>query len=257
MDRSFLSNKQLIKVSRDFVCIRTATYEDKQEAGFLKWAFLRSGGGDLRNFGFCILSPDGKKKLRRSFRGPNFVYASSDAMVADLKLVARQFSPNTTKIESNRTVPQMKSVRLGINVASCDGLPGVVVFGKNRREVDQLNAKLGGVIWNEELAGKFIYASTTNANDLKIVSGATRKTGILVIEPDAYGMKGRLIKAIDVDVSAGDLKSDLVRIANTFIRRTKTHGLHVRNGRRSGKTWKTEVPVPKRVRSRSRRKPRN
>ena len=93
-------------------------------------------GGDLRNFGFCILSPDGKRKLRRSFRGPNFVYANSEAMVADLQLVARQFSRNTTRSESNRTVPQMKSVRLGINVASCDGLPSVVVFGKDRREVD-------------------------------------------------------------------------------------------------------------------------
>ena len=84
MDRSFLSTKQLIKVSREFVCIRTATYEDKREADFLKWAFLRSPAEDLRNFGFCILSPDGKRKLRRSFRGPNFVYADADAMVADL-----------------------------------------------------------------------------------------------------------------------------------------------------------------------------
>ena len=32
MDRSFLSDKELIKTSRAFVCIRTATYEDKQEA---------------------------------------------------------------------------------------------------------------------------------------------------------------------------------------------------------------------------------
>ena len=256
MDRSFLSNNRLIKVSREFVCIRTATYEDKQEVGFLKWAFLRSGGGDLRNFGFCILSPDGKRKLRRSRRGPNFVYANSEAMVADLQLVARQLSRNTKRSESNRTVPQMKSVRLGINVASCDGLPSVVVFGKDRREVDQLNAKLAGVIWDEELAGKFIYASTTNVADLKIVAGATTKTGILVIEPDAYGLKGRLIKAIDVDVSEGDLKSVLVRAANTFSRRTKSHGLHVRYGRRDRKTWKTEVPVPNRVRSRSRRTPR-
>jgi len=256
MDRSFLSNKQLIKISRDFVCIRTATYEDKREAGFLKWAFLRTPAADLRNFGFCVLSPDGKRKLRRSFRGPNFVYKNSAAMAVDLERIARQFPPKTTKSESNPAVPRMKSVRLGINVASCDGLPSVVVFGKGKREVDQLNSKLSGVIWDEALAGKFIYASTTKFADLKIVVGATTKTGILVVEPDVYGTKGRLIKRIDAGVSKRDLKRDLVDAADTFIRRSKSHGLHVRNGRRDGKTWKTEVAVPDRVRKRGRAAPR-
>ena len=91
MDRSFLSDKELIKTSRAFVCIRTATYEDKQEAEFLKWAFLGRSGGELRNFGYCILSPNGKTQLRRSVRGPNFAYANSYAMVADLRVIAKQY----------------------------------------------------------------------------------------------------------------------------------------------------------------------
>ena len=136
MDRSFLSNKQLIKISRGFVCIRTATYEDKAEAIFLKSTFLGRAGGDLRNFGFCILSPDGKRQLRRSNRGPNFVYANSEEMVADLRQLAKKYSAKATGKESNPPVPRMKSVRLGINVASCDGLPSVVVAGKDQSEVD-------------------------------------------------------------------------------------------------------------------------
>ena len=251
-----MSNKQLIKTSRDFICIRTATYEDKREVVFLKWAFLRSPAADLRNFGFCILSPDGKRKLRRSVRGPNFVYENSAAMAADLELIARQFSRKATKTGTKLAVPRMKSVRLGINVASCDGLPSVVVFGNRRQEVDQLHSKLSSVIWDESLAGKFIYASTTKFDDLKIVVGATRKTGILVIEPDVYGMKGRLIKRIDASVSKQGLRADLVAIADRFTRRSKSHGLHVRNGRRDGNIWKTEVTVPNRVRSRKRPTPR-
>ena len=252
MDRRFLSDVQVIKVSRDFVCIRTATYEDKTEATYLKTMFLGRAGGDLRNFGFCILSPDGKRQLRRSNRGPNFVYKNSQAMAADLRQIARQYSARATDEKVNPAVPRMKSVRLGINVASCDGLPSVVVFGKGQREVDRLNSKLRGVIWDAALAGKFIYSSTTKSSDLKIIAGATRKSGILVIEPDVYGMTGRLIKMIDASVSQEDLKSDLVDAADTFTRRSKTHGLHVRNGRRDGKMWKTEVPVPNRVRARRR-----
>ncbi|MAV34253.1 MAG: hypothetical protein CMJ59_02235 [Planctomycetaceae bacterium] len=256
MDRRFLSDEQIIKASRDFVCIRTATYEDKTEATYLKAMFLGRAGGDLRNFGFCILSPDGKRQLRRSNRGPNFVYTNSQAMAADLRQIAKQYSAQARDKKVNPAVPRMKSVRLGINVASCDGLPSVVVFGKGKREVDRLNSKLSGVIWDAALAGKFIYSSTTKSSDLKIIVGATRKAGILVVEPDVYGMTGRLIKMIDASVSKGDLKRDLVDAADTFTRRSKTHGLHVRNGRRNGKTWKTEVPVPNRVRARGRPTPR-
>ena len=249
MDRSFLSGAELIKVSRDFVCIRTATYEDKQEAEFLKWAFVARTGGDLRNFGYCVLSPDGQRQLRRSTRGPNFTYQNSAAMAADLRSISRQYPARATTGESTPIVPQMKSVRLGINVASCDGLPSVVVVGKDQLEVDQLNKKLSAVIWDEELAGKFIYASTTNRDDLKIVTGAQAKTGFLVIRPGVYGLKGQLIGVIDASATSDELKRSLSYAANTFTRNAKTHGLHVRNGRQGGKLWKTEVPVPARIRS--------
>jgi hypothetical protein len=252
MDRSFLSGAELIKASRDFVCIRTATYEDKQEAEFLKWAFVGRSGGDLRNFGFCVLSPDGQKQLRRSTRGPNFTYQNSAAMAADLRSISRQYPAKATAGESTPIVPQMKNVRLGLNVASCDGLPSVIIVGKDLAEVGQLKKKLSGVIWDKELAGKFIYASTANPADLKIVPGAQSKTGFLVIKPDVFGLKGQLIQAIDAGVSSDDLRRSLSLAANAFTRNSKTHGLHVRNGRQGGKLWKTEVPVPARVRSPSR-----
>jgi hypothetical protein len=143
----------------------------------------------------------------------------------------------------------MKSVRLGINVASCDGLPSVVVFGKDKSEVAALNQKLSAVIWDEQLAGKFIYASTTNSADLKAVPGAGFQSGFLVIKPDAFGIKGQLIKIISPEVSDEQLKQALLTAANTYTRISKTHGLHVRNGRQTGTIWKTEVPVPTRRRA--------
>ena len=250
MDRSFLSGKQLIEASRDFVCIRTATYEDKEEAEFLKGIFVTRSSGSLRNFGFCILSPDGKDKLRRSDRGPNFVYADSAAMTKDLQEIASQYKSKKTSSGSKPGFPEMKSVRLGINVASCEGLPSVVVVGKTAKAVAALKRKLGAVLWDEALAGKFIFASTSDPEDLKIVSGASKKTGILVIQPDPYGLKGELIQAIDSGVSESRLKKLLAQAADSYGRTSKTHGSHVRNGRRSNTVWETEVPVPERVRSR-------
>ncbi|MFP6906536.1 MAG: hypothetical protein VCG02_15050, partial [Verrucomicrobiota bacterium] len=74
-------------------------------------------------------------------------------------------------------------------------------------------------------------------------------TGILIIKPDVYGMKGTLIEAIDADVSREDLKAALLRAADRFTRNAKSHGTHVRVGRRTGQVWETEVPVPDRTRT--------
>ena len=219
---------------------------------FLKETFVSRTGGDLRNFGFCILSPDGEKKLVQSKRGPNFLYGNSAKMVADLRKFAKQFPGVKPKKGSIPSVPKMKSVRLGINVASCDGLPCVVVVGKDQSEVDRLHKKLSAVIWEESLIGKFIYASTTNREDLSIVAGATSKSGYLVVKPDIFGKKGELIKAIDGDASSKELKKSLASIAAKFDRNSKTHGTHVRDGRRNGEKWESEVPVPERDRSRDR-----
>ena len=65
MDRSFLSDKGIIRASRGFVCARLATYENKEEAEYLGRIF-RGRSGQLENTVFCIMSPDGKDRLVRT-----------------------------------------------------------------------------------------------------------------------------------------------------------------------------------------------
>lgn len=128
----------------------------------------------------------------------------------------------------------------------------MVVVGGDQAEVDRLNKKLSSVIWEESLIGKFIYASTTNREDLGIVAGATSKLGYLVVNPDIFGKKGELIEVIDGASSTKELKKALSAAADEFMRTKKTHGTHVRDGRRNGEEWESEVPVPERSRSRGR-----
>ena len=134
--------------------------------------------------------------------------------------------------------------------------PASLLLATIRKKLISLNKKLSNEIWDEELAGKFIYASTTDFDDLQIVSGLRSETGIMVIEPDTYGMTGKLIAAIDADVSASELKETLSYAADSFVRNSKSHGSHVRNGRRNDRIWKTEVPVPDPATRRSRNRDR-
>ena len=104
MDRGLLSDQAVIEASRAFVCIRTATYEDSEEAEFHR-EMLFGGSRDLRNFGYCILAPDGKQQLRRAARGPNFVYADANEMAEELRRISARYPQKKRSKKQPRLLP--------------------------------------------------------------------------------------------------------------------------------------------------------
>ena len=163
-------------------------------------------------------------------------------MAKAMKGIAKKYPAKET--EGTPAIPEMKNFRLGLNVASCDGLPNVVVFGKDEEQVAELKEKLAQVIFDDGLASKFIFASATDAKEFKEISGAEKvKQGFLVIEADSYGMKGKLLKSLDAKASADEMKKELAAVVKEFTRVKKSHHTHVRNGKRNGENWETEVPI--------------
>lgn len=238
MDRSFLTNDAVIEASREFVCIRCATYEDAKEADFLKWVFT-GRNGDLENTVFCILSPDGSRKLIRGGRGP-MQFRNARDMAEQMGEIAENYAQDVEVAG----LPQLKNVRLGINVAACDNLPAVVVFGENEQQLENLKAKLSPVAWEDELLGMFIFSSTLDKKELAVIEGLDKaKAGYVIVQPDDYGQKAELITQLDPDASAEQLKDALVTAASDFNRPVKQHSRHVRDGRRNGIEWETEIPV--------------
>src|SRR5437763_12248202 len=133
MDRSFLLQKEVIEASRDFVCVRLATYEDKEEADYLVQVF-RGRLGTLENTVFAVLSPDGKKYLARPGRGPNFAFANSKDMADQMRNMAAQYKP----ADVERTLPAMKDFRVSLNVAACDNMPVVVAVSDDTAEREKV-----------------------------------------------------------------------------------------------------------------------
>ena len=78
MDGRFLFNADVVKASRNFVCIRVATYEDAEEAKYLKQVF-RSRSGELENTVFGMFDPGGRK-LVRTGRSPGFAFRDAAEM---------------------------------------------------------------------------------------------------------------------------------------------------------------------------------
>lgn len=238
MDRSFLTNEDVIAASRDFVCIRCATYEDAEEAEYLRWIFT-GRSGDLENTVFCILSPDGEKKLIRGGRGPMQFRGARD-MAQRMQEIAQDYS----QVESIEALPQLKNIRLGLNVAACDNLPAVLIKAENEKQLDAMRLKLAPVAWDQELLGMYIFFSTTDSQELSMIEKLNEdSSGFVIVAPDDYGQKAEIITQLAADATTEELKTALVRAAEDFERPVKSHGRHVRAGRNNGIEWETEIPV--------------
>lgn len=231
MDRSFLNRKDVVAASRDFVCIRLLTYESKDEAKILEWIYV-GREGTLENTVFAVLSSDGKKKLTRSGRGPHRVFGDPPVMAEALQTLARE-NPGKEPI---RALPKMADVRRALNTAACDGLPLVVLLG-TKDEVRKLEEKVAPLAWNDELVGRFIYATSTDASELKSIKGVEGRSGIFVIQPGTFGIDGTVL------LKAEDPSKDLARALARHKPEKKDDRGHVEEGRRIGIHWETAIPV--------------
>lgn len=238
MDRSFLSKPEVIAASRQFVCVRLATYEDEDENKFLK-TFNVGRGGEVENSVFCILGPDGKQRLCRAARGIGQVFSDSNQMAAAMDKIATTIKP---KVEP-KSLPLTANVRLAIDIASSDNQPLVIVVAKDTKQRESLEAKLAAVAWSQPFIGRAIYASTSHPDELVGVNGVTLDSGIVMVQADQFGLKANMLKQIPASASDDKLTESLRLGMLSFESQAKTFRSHVQEGHKQGIFWETKLPV--------------
>lgn len=238
MDRSYLSRPEVVEASRQFVCVRLATYEDADEAALLK-SLAHTKSGELENSVFAILSPDGKQKLVRAGRSMRGAYGDAAQMAAGMKTIASRFIPN----DGPRTLPLVANVRLALDVAAADNQPLVVLAAQNEAARKDLEEKIARLAWQPEHVGRFVYAATTDPSELTIITRTSSPTGIFVVEPNAFGTEGKLLKQVEATAAEAALSQALQSSLDLFVRHDKTMRDHVRQGKQQGILWQTKLPV--------------
>src|SRR4051812_26822220 len=183
MDRSFLSQPDVIAASRKLVCVRLTTYENKDEADFLK-AFKVTRSGDLENTVFTILSPDGKRQLARASRSARQTFGDAGQMTATMERLAREFETRKSAAGKLPDLPQVASVRLAVNVAACDNRPLVILFARDEPARRKLIERLTPLAWSEPFLGQFVFTTASDAKELTTVEGGKAEEGILVVQPE-------------------------------------------------------------------------
>ncbi len=250
MDRSFLSQPEVIAASRSFVCVRLATYEDKEEGAFLK-GFHVTRSGELENTVFTILSPDGKRQLARASRGANQTFGDVARMTSTMKRIAAEYTAKKTG--GSPELPRIANVRLAVNIAACDNQPLVLVFSPDAKARRELETRLTALAWDERFLGQFVYATASTAKELSNLEGVKIEAGVLVIQADQFGLKGKVLAQTSAKTRE-ELIQSLTAGSKRFQREDRTFNGHVREGQRKGVFWETILPVtdPMELRARER-----
>ncbi len=241
MDGSFLSDERVVAASRDFVCIRLATYEDKEEAEFMSGVF-RSRSGVLENTTFGILSPDGKRNLVAPGRGPMHAFRDATSMANRMNLIALQHPGAKQSRWTDQQLPVMKSVDVALNVAACDNLPVLITFAQSEKRLAEINKSAVASTWNDEGAGQFVCASTTDVAKLKPIPGVEGSEGLLVVEPGPYGLSGKILCELRGKESPIELRQELLAAVTSFTRVAPQYTAHIQLGIKLGFDWESAVP---------------
>jgi hypothetical protein len=254
MDRSFLSRLDVIAASRAFVCVRLTTYEDKEEGDFLK-SFRVTRSGEVENTVFTILSPDGKRQLARASRSANHTFGNAARMAETMKRISGEFAAKNAGAPPE--LPKVANVRLAVDVAACDNQPLVLVFSPDAAARKKLEERLAALAWGEQFLGRFVYASASAVKELAEIEGAKAEAGVLVIQSDKFGLKGKVLAQVSATASAEELVRCLQEWVKLHQRQEKTFGEHVREGHRKGVFWDTVIPVTDPMEARARERGRN
>ena len=244
MDRSLWSDPLVIEASRKFVCVRLATYEDAVEGKLLEGIY-RGRSGQLENTVFVMLAPDGKTRLSPSGRSPRMVFGGAagwegTVLALGMEHLAKSHPPSK-KPESSTgpALPVAKDVRRAVNIAACDRLPLVISGGLDDEQLQSLAA----IGWTEPYIGRFGWASTSEPSQLKAVGIDKPSSGIWVVQPDNFGLQVEVIAKLPADADRDSIRKALDRALETRRPAQKSTRTHVRQGKRLGKNWESEIPV--------------
>lgn len=240
MDRSYWSKENVVRATRNFVCIRLATYEDKGEVEFLTSVF-RGRSGKLENTVFALLDSDGKKKLVRSGRSPDFAFFGDRRFVEGLNRIAKLKRSEEKKF-TDQQLPLAKNLDLGLNIAACDRIQLIVITGRDQATVEKLCQTALPLAWNDEIGGQFVFAKATKDAELKPLGLDTIKNGLIVVEPGKFGMSGKVIANFGESFDIKDTQDKLAKLAAGY-QVDKNYRQHIQAGIRLGIEWETETPV--------------
>ena len=200
---------------------------------------VRGGGGELRNTTFALLDPSGEKALARTGRSPQMVYKNIDSFAVNLASLANKFESEV----GIKSLPLMPSLRLGLNIAACDGIPLVVIINNESRKWKKLFSSLVSLSQTDSLSGQAHYVFLNDTKELENLKDYKPDDFVYILKPDSFGITGKVVATFrnkeDLSLVALGAAYDTARIPQKTLSDSRQH---VRQGRLRDITWESLMP---------------
>jgi hypothetical protein len=241
------AKEEFIEASRKFVCVRLESFESKKHQDMVR-EYLN---GRFANTAFCILSPDGKKRLSGAGRSPSQGFGlgrsapdgQNPAILTSMEKVAADYpakGPN-----SQAVIQDFHSFKQALNIASGDQRLFVfVVAQKNERE--RLKKSMQQVANHPDTIGRYHYdfADQVDAQWSAAIEGDQKKTGIFIIQAGKFGQDGQVVAELPLDTMPEKIRAVLEKENEQFAKteQRKDYSAHVSEGRREGVKYEDNMP---------------
>ena len=196
-------------------------------------------GGRFENSVFVLLSPTGQDWLSRANRGPHQVFGGSS--VAQMQRVALRYPAKADLSEA--LVQDFHTFRQALNVASADQRVLVLVHAPKHRE-PELRKSLRGVANDPRIVGRFHFDFECDDVWRASIANAKPDHGVVLIHPGEFGLKGRRLAQLPLEIDHKTLIKALLDANQRFARTTpkKVYSQHVQKGRQQGIYFEGAVP---------------
>ena len=233
------SKPEVIDASKNYVCVRIETYESEENQEIVRSHL----NGRLENTVFCLLSPDGETRLTRSGRGPMQVFGSNtENIVARMNEIAAKYKRKGD--DRNALVPDFNSFKLALNTASADQRV-LVLIAASEDKLPGVGRRMGRVASKSEVRGRFHFDSDSSGEWLELLSmDSDSKEGIFLVAPGAYGLKGKVLRQLQLDATHKEILAALQNANASYSQSTekKEYSSHVQKGREEGITIEMAMP---------------
>ena len=213
--------------------------------------------GKFVNTAFCVLAPDGKKRLSRAGRSPAMGFgirerhdAGSDeeekvnaSVIAAMNDIAKQY-PAKGKSE-DAVMEDFHSFEQALNVSSGD--QRLLVFTvADEKQTESLKKRMKKVANYQDVLGRyhFDFATPTDVKWSEAIEGNKEGTGFFIIQPDEFGQKGKVLAELPLSSSPETIRGELDQANKKYAasETRKHYGKHVEKGRRTGVKYEDAMP---------------
>ena len=242
----------MVTASRDYVCVRPQTYEDQAEA-LLLLSLFQGREGVLENTVFCVLGPDGKRRLSRPGRSPSQQFADAESFAAFL---GETYEPLAQRAKPLTRLPLHDELALALNVGACDLMPVGVLVAEDEEALAKLEERVARLAWSPEHIARQHFVCVVGPEAItaaKESHGLALEPGLSLVEPDAFGRTAKLLTHVKPGASVATMGRQLAKARGERAPARKSRRAHLREARRAGIGWDSELPVTDPSEGRARR----